>query len=50
MRRLVVGQEDITMKNRKENVKCVINRHMGRLTLDELLMVLKFIYSLEDFA
>lgn len=37
------------MEQRKQNVKSVIDRHMERLALNDLLLVLRFIYSLESF-
>ena len=39
-----------SMKERKQNVKSVIDRHMEQLPLNEMLMVLRFIYSLEYFG
>ena len=38
-----------SMTERKENVKNVIDQHLGDLDLNELLMVLRYIYGLEDF-
>lgn len=38
-----------SIKERKQNVKVVIDRHIDQLPLNEMLMVLRFIYSLEDF-
>ena len=37
------------MDEKKQNVIQVIDRHMNDLSKEELLMVLKFIYSLKGF-
>lgn len=39
-----------SMKERKQNVKSVIDRHMEQLPLNEMLMVLRFIHSLKYFG
>lgn len=42
-------QMEAVMDEKKQNVIQVIDRHMNDLSKEELLMVLKFIYSLKGF-